>query len=101
MKNPKIPKFKNEDAERALFQKHLLSASQRYMSTASALEIYAVMLKRKGPASLSRVKEFFKVAKIELIAFDDEQLDIVFPTHWPSHTKCLCCAKEMILSKRI
>lgn len=65
-----------DEHESALFQKYLLSASQRYMSTASALEIYAVMLKRKGQASLSRVKEFFRVAKIELIAFDDEQLDL-------------------------
>ena len=64
------------EPERDGFVSAIAAAPLRLLSAANALELSIVLLAKKGPAGLREMEAFLAAAKVEVVAFEEEQLAV-------------------------
>ena len=66
----------NGEPEAENFTDAILNDSTRLMSAGTALEVSIVVRARKGEKGIQELDSFLEIAKIEIVNFDENQLNI-------------------------
>lgn len=65
-----------DEPERAMFVRFLAAAPRRLLSVVSLLEASTVLEARRGDDAAADLDQFVRLAALEIVAFDQEQLAI-------------------------